>query len=53
MDYEYEKYVCNKTNLKETLEEYGVAIIPSILNEEECNKMNSGMWDYFEHITKN
>ena len=53
MDYEYEKYVCNKANLKETLEEYGVAIIPSILNEEECNKMNSGIWDYFEHITKN
>jgi len=52
-DYEYERYVCNADNLKETLEKYGVAIIPSIINEEECKKMRDGMWESIEHITQN
>jgi len=52
MEYVFEKYVTTKENLKETLVEYGVAIIPSVLNEDECDKMVSGQWDFFEHITK-
>ena len=52
MEYVFEKYVTTKENLKETLAEYGVAIIPSVLNEDECDKMVSGQWDFFEHITK-
>ena len=51
--YEYERYACTKESLKETLEKYGVAIIPRVLNDEECEKMVSGMWDFFEHITQN
>ena len=52
MEYVFEKYVTTKENLRETLVEYGVAIIPSVLNEDECDKMVSGQWDFFEHITK-
>ena len=35
-NYEFEKYLCNKENIKETLNNYGIAICP-ILNENECN----------------
>ena len=52
MIYEYEKYVCDQETLLNTLSNYGVAIIPNLLNEDECNKINSGIWDYFEHISK-
>jgi len=50
--YEYEKYKTNKENLAKTLDKYGVAIIPSILNDKECTNIVSGMWDFFEHITQ-
>jgi hypothetical protein len=51
-NYEYEKYVCTKETLKNTISMYGVAIIPSVLNENECNKMISEIWNYFEYITQ-
>lgn len=51
-NYEYEKYVTDKENLKKTLEEYGVAIIPNVLNTDECNNMMNGIWNFFEEITK-
>jgi ectoine hydroxylase-related dioxygenase (phytanoyl-CoA dioxygenase family) len=50
--YEFDKYSCNIDTLQETLDKYGVAIIPNILNSSECEKMVSGLWDYFEHITQ-
>lgn len=53
-DYNYgnsRKYLTDNLHLKETLDKYGVAIIPGVLNEEECTNMLSGMWDYIEHIT--
>ena len=50
--YEYERYKTTTDNLKKTLEKYGVAIIPNVINQEECDNMTSGMWDYIEHITK-
>ena len=50
--YEYERYIATPDNLKETLEEYGVAIIPSVLNDEECSQMASGMWDTLEDWTQ-
>ena len=31
MEYEFEKYKCSSDNLKETLEKYGIAIIPIAL----------------------
>ena len=39
--------------LKKKLKKYGVAIYPSILNDEEAKNMISGMWDFYEHITEN
>ncbi len=50
--YEGEKYHTTKENLRQTLEEYGVAIIPNVLDEQECNHMFNGIWDYFEHISQ-
>ena len=53
MNYEYEKYRTDNNNLLDTLNKYGVAILPNILNEEECDTMKQGMWDYIENITSN
>ena len=50
--YEGERYYTTKEQLKETLNKYGVDIIPSIINESECEILYSGIWDFFEHITK-
>jgi hypothetical protein len=51
-NYEFEKYVCTKETLRDTIEEYGVAIIPNVLSEEECAAMVNEIWDFFEHITQ-
>jgi len=45
-------YFTTKEDLQKTIEEYGVAIIPSVLDDEECEKIVNGLWDYFEHISK-
>ena len=50
-EYEFERYIASKDNIIEVLNNYGVAIIPNILNNEECNEMNSGMWDTLETLT--
>ena len=52
MSYEGKRYYTNPVSLKKTLDQYGVAVIPNVLNEEEIAKMNSGMWDYLEHVTQ-
>ena len=52
MTYEYDKYISTIDTVKETLDKYGVAIIRKVLSSKECKQMYSGMWDYFEHITK-
>lgn len=51
--YEYNKYVTDKTNCKKTLDKYGVAIIPNVLTNKECDTMVDGVWKFFEDITKN
>ena len=50
--YEYERYMTTPDNLKETLEEYGVAIIPNVLNDQEISEMAQGMWDTLEDWTQ-
>lgn len=49
--YDFEKYVCTKETLKDTIRSYGVAVIPNVLNEEECTAMVDKIWDFFEHIS--
>lgn len=51
-DYEYEKYKATKENVHEVLDKYGVAIISSLLDENECSAIVSGVWDYLEHISQ-
>lgn len=50
--YRYEKYITDKNNLRKTIEKYGVAIIPNVLDTDECDNMVSDIWDYFEYITQ-
>ena len=54
VEYEFSKYVVAGDagmGVKEMIEKYGVAIIPGVLDASECERMVSGIWDYFEHIT--
>ena len=50
-DYEYEKYVCTPAGVRDMIAQYGVAIIPSVLNNEEVEKMKDGMWETVSHLT--
>jgi ectoine hydroxylase-related dioxygenase (phytanoyl-CoA dioxygenase family) len=52
ISYEYDKYVCDVNDIINTINKYGVAIIPNVLNERECDNIVNGFWNYFEHITK-
>lgn len=52
MNYEFDKYACTLDTLRETIDTYGVAIIPNVLNEDECSEMERGMWDTLEHWTQ-
>lgn len=51
-EYEYEKYICTKENVKKMLRKYGVAIIPNVLDTDECDKIKDSMWDYLEYVTQ-
>ena len=51
--YEFDRYVTDCNNIINTLDQYGVAIIPNILNQLECDAMKRGMWNYLETITSN
>ena len=50
--YEFEKYICKKETLNDTIKLYGVAIIPNVLNEQECESIVNGIWNFLEHITQ-
>lgn len=52
MSYEFEKYICTKETLQETIETFGVAIIPQVLDDSECQQMVNQMWDFVEHISQ-
>jgi hypothetical protein len=48
---QFSKYVCDEHTVVTMLENYGVAIIPTILDPRECEEMVNGMWEFLEHIT--
>ena len=37
--YEYERYIATPDNVMEIIERYGVAIVPNLLDDKECDKM--------------
>ena len=37
--------------VRTTLEQFGVAFIPNLLNDAECEAMNSGMWNTLNHLS--
>ena len=37
-EYEYSKYIATKETLRNTIDTYGVAIIPNVLDEEEYDR---------------
>lgn len=47
-----EKYLTTAEKLRETINQYGVAIIPQVIRDDECEEMIAGIWDYLEHITQ-
>ena len=46
------EYYTTTENLRETLNTFGVAIIPNVLPKEQCDQLNNDMWSYFENITR-
>jgi hypothetical protein len=46
------KYNTTPKGLYKTLKKYGVAVIPRVLDEKECDEMLSKTWDFYEHITQ-
>ena len=44
-------YICTPETITETIEKYGVAIIPGILNDIETKEMQDGMFDFLEYVT--
>ncbi len=49
--YVYEPYVTDAAGLKAKLAEYGVAIIPNVLDAQQCKEMVDGVWDYLTKLT--
>jgi hypothetical protein len=41
--YNYSKYCTSKEGLKDMIDKYGVAIIPNVLNDDECQNMVNGI----------
>ena len=52
MSYSFKKYITDSELLAYKLKKYGVAIIPNVISEEECESTVSKIWDYFEKITE-
>ena len=51
-NYEFEKYICTKETLDRTIQTYGVAIIPNVLDEKECESMINGIWNFEEYFKR-
>lgn len=47
-----QNYICDKTKIRETIDQYGVAIVPNLLNECEIKEMQNGMFDCLEYVTQ-
>lgn len=46
-----EKYITDLENVNSVLNQYGVAVIPRLINSDDCDTLFNKMWDFFEQIT--
>lgn len=51
-NYHCKKYLCDINSVKDKLKKYGVAVIPNILDSNECKQMEKGMWETLEYLSK-
>ena len=51
LTYAGEEFFTTPDGIKEMIEKKGVAILPKVLNEQECKNMNDGMWNTAEFLT--
>lgn len=49
---EYKEYNSTENNFMETLDKYGVCVIPDIFTESECIKLRDKIWEGIKHIQK-
>lgn len=47
----YKTYYSSLENVMETLDKYGVAVIPDVLTKEECESYKNMAWDEFKTLT--
>jgi len=47
-EYEYESYLTTPEQYMDMIEEYGFAILPGILDSDECDCIETGIWNYLE-----
>jgi len=50
---EYKEYNTTLNNVNNYLDEYGVAVIPNILTENECITLRNQIWDELKYVSKN
>lgn len=48
----YQQYFCSSETLNKTIQQYGVAVIPNVLNSDEIKQSRQEMWEYLGHLTQ-
>ena len=51
LNYAGKQFYTTPKDVKALLEQKGIAIIPNVLDENECHQMNEGMWKTAEYLT--
>ncbi len=49
---EYKNYDTDLSNINDYLNNYGVAVIPNILNYNECIQFRNEIWDELKYVSK-
>lgn len=51
-NYNCEHLLCTAETASRTLAEFGVAIVPGVLNQAQCDAVYRGMWSVVERVSK-
>ena len=51
-EYEFERYIATKDNVLQILNNFGVEIIPNLLDDSECECTNNGIWNTLETLSQ-